>query len=168
MSSGWAAGICRCVRESGKVRGSHHILIVSYMFPPAGGIAVQRALSFARYLPECGCRVTVLTARNPAVPMRDESLLAKIPPTVAVERTFTPEIPFSAREALWKLLGRGGGKGTPGAAGTNAGGLGGRVKRLARDVLKPDPEVVWVPFARLAPAARRAAGGYREPMRRLV
>ena len=42
----------------------HKVLLVSCYFPPAGGIQVQRALSIARYLPQHGFEVFVLTARG--------------------------------------------------------------------------------------------------------
>lgn len=125
------------------------------MFPPAGGIAVQRALSFARYLPEAGVDVEVLTARNPAVPVVDPGLLEKVPPQVKIHRTFTPEISFAMRQRIWRLLS--GGRRKPAAQAaeskTPAAGGGGRgLAGIARSILTPDPEVVWVPFARRAAA----------------
>jgi hypothetical protein len=68
------------------------LLIVSYLFPPNGGIAVQRALSLAKYLPENGFEVHVLKGRNAASPANDPSLLQHIPPSVRVHDAFTPEI----------------------------------------------------------------------------
>src|ERR1017187_6858188 len=44
------------------------ILIISYLFPPMGGIGVQRALSLAKYLPYCGYEVHVLKAMNAGGP----------------------------------------------------------------------------------------------------
>ena len=44
---------------------NNRVLLISYMFPPAGGVGVQRALALARYLPATGLSVTVLTARHP-------------------------------------------------------------------------------------------------------
>ena len=41
------------------------LLIVSYYFPPAAGGGVQRVLKFARYLPEFGVEVDVLTPDDP-------------------------------------------------------------------------------------------------------
>src|SRR4051794_24528255 len=101
----------------------HRILIISYLFPPAGGIAVQRALSLAKYLPECGFEVHVLSARNAAGPVRDPELLRQVPGEVTLHEAFTPEIPFGARQWLWKRL-SGGGK-------AKAGGGRFSVKRLA-------------------------------------
>ncbi len=45
-----------------------NLLLITFSFPPAGGVGVLRALSLAKYLPENDIRVDVLTARNaPAV-----------------------------------------------------------------------------------------------------
>jgi hypothetical protein len=74
------------------------LLLVSYLFPPAGGIGVQRALGFARYLPRHGYQVHVLTARNPAAPVQDPDLLRRVPPEVTVHHSFTPEPPFLPAE----------------------------------------------------------------------
>ena len=54
------------------------ILIVTHVFPPAGGVPVQRPLSFAKYLPENGYDVHVLTTRNGAAPVMDPSLLRHV------------------------------------------------------------------------------------------
>lgn len=124
------------------------ILLITYAFPPYGGVMVQRALSLARYLPEQGFDVHVLTARNPAVASRDENLARLVPREVAVHRCWTPEPPFGLRQALWKRLSRrgGGSTATPATAGVTAtmkGLLAGTVRRI----LCPEPEVLWVPFA---------------------
>jgi glycosyltransferase involved in cell wall biosynthesis len=79
-------------------------LLVSYLFPPAGGVGVQRALSYARYLPELGCPVHVLAASNPATPWWDPGLLEGIPSSVQVHRTFTPELPYDLRSKIWGKL----------------------------------------------------------------
>ncbi len=122
------------------------LLLISYLFPPAGGIGVQRALSLARYLPRYGYRVHVLSARNPATPVMDPDLLRRLPPEVSLHRAFTPEIPFHVRQKLWRWIARpredpaGAATGTQGQ---RAGWATGAIRRL----LSPDPEVVWRPFA---------------------
>lgn len=126
------------------------ILLVSYLFPPAGGIAVQRILSLARYLPPLGYEVHVLTAGNPGVPTLDPSLLRLVPPEVRVHRTFTPEVPYAMRSKIWSLLGafsRGGRAPAAQAAAQADGAKGGRLGAFARRIFNPDPEVVWTPFA---------------------
>jgi glycosyltransferase involved in cell wall biosynthesis len=132
-----------------------NLLLISYQFPPAGGIAVQRALSFARYLPRVGVNVHVLSASNPGVPTIDPSLLSRIPAEVQVHRAFTPEPSFQRRQQLWRLLGKAPGKApvNPRPDAPNSDGSRGKsfLKQSLDTVLRrlfcPDPEVVWVPFA---------------------
>ena len=80
---------------------TRRLLLITYVFPPFGGIPVQRALNFARYLPGHGIEVHVLTAWNAAAPVRDESLLSRVPSAVKVHRVFTPEPPFYLRKKIW-------------------------------------------------------------------
>ncbi|MBI5867577.1 MAG: glycosyltransferase [candidate division Zixibacteria bacterium] len=63
-----------------------HLLMIPYYFPPLGMGGVQRPLKFARYLPEFGWDVTVMTAEPGAYPATDESLLAELPGSVTIER----------------------------------------------------------------------------------
>lgn len=42
------------------------VVLVAYYYPPLGGVGTQRALSFARYLPEHGYDVVVVTPRRGA------------------------------------------------------------------------------------------------------
>jgi glycosyltransferase involved in cell wall biosynthesis len=125
---------------------THRILIVSYLFPPHGGIAVQRALSFAKYLPRHGCEVHVLTARNAAAPVKDPGLLKHVPGTVQIHDAFTPELPFGFRQKLWSLLSGGKGKSTRPSAGA-ASPSSSLPARLIKRILCPEPEILWVPFA---------------------
>jgi glycosyltransferase involved in cell wall biosynthesis len=83
------------------------ILVVHYFFPPLGGGGVARILKFVKYLPELGWDVTVLasptTSRWYAV--RDEGLLAEVPPSVSVVRP--RELPVAdARRRLRSPLAR--------------------------------------------------------------
>jgi glycosyltransferase involved in cell wall biosynthesis len=133
------------------------VLLVSYLFPPAGGIAVQRMLAMARYLPENGIDVQVLCASNPSVPTMDASLVSRIPANVQVTRTWSPEIPYSIRQGLWRRLAalR---HAKPAAASKSASPQPSRpsssaLKNIVRRILSPDPEVLWVPGA--LRAARR-------------
>ncbi len=50
------------------------VLLVTYRFPPLGGSGVQRALKLARYLPDAGWRVHVLTAGHTHYPLIDATL----------------------------------------------------------------------------------------------
>lgn len=68
---------------------NRRILFITYYFPPSSGPGVQRALKFAKYLPEFGWLPTVLTVRpeDAAYPNTDSALLDEIPVQVQVERT---------------------------------------------------------------------------------
>ncbi|AFN74387.1 glycosyl transferase, group 1 [Melioribacter roseus P3M-2] len=55
------------------------VLIVSYYWPPSGGIAVHRCLKFAKYLREFGWEPIVCTAENAEYPVIDESNFKDIP-----------------------------------------------------------------------------------------
>jgi hypothetical protein len=61
--------------------------MVVYYFPPAGGAGVQRALKFAKHLPEHGWIPHVLAPRNADYPVRDPSLLDEVPAEVVLHRT---------------------------------------------------------------------------------
>lgn len=121
------------------------LLLVTYAFPPFGGISVQRVLNFAKYLPDLGIEVHILTARNAASPVRDESLLNQIPPGVHVHRTFTPEPPFYLRKRVWEMFF--GGRSKPNAPAPSPGRFSSRLKDLIRRPLLPDPQVLWKSFA---------------------
>ncbi|WP_051979627.1 glycosyltransferase [Edaphobacter aggregans] len=129
-----------------------NLLLITYSFPPAGGVGVLRALSLAKYLPENGVRVDVLTARNAPAVGRDLSLLQQIPGEVTVHRTWTLDLPFWLRKAVKKAVT--GGKAKPAAvSGNGSGGGGNPLKQLIGNLLLPDPQVGWLPFA--LPAAER-------------
>lgn len=133
------------------------ILLISYLFPPAGGIGVQRALSLARYLPECGFEVHVLSAANAAAPVRDPALCQRVPKEIKQHHAFTPEVPFWIRHTVWNYLSRGASeaKGAQVAPGKNrastvkppSAGVKSFATRAIRRVLSPEPEVLWAPFA---------------------
>ena len=132
-------------------------LLIGYQFPPAGGISVQRMLAMARYLPENGIDVHVLCASNPCVPTMDASLVSRIPPHVKVTRTWSPEIPCSLRQKLWRWLAALRNL-KPSAPAKPAPTQPSRpssnpLQNAVRRILSPDPEVLWVPGA--LRAARR-------------
>lgn len=78
------------------------VLIITYYWPPAGGAGVQRALKFAKYLPDFGWQPVILTVENPDCPVVDKTLLKDIPDSCKVYRTKTVE-PF---ELYKKLTGK--------------------------------------------------------------
>jgi glycosyltransferase involved in cell wall biosynthesis len=130
-----------------------NVLLITFSFPPAGGVGVLRALSLAKYLPEYGVHVDVLTARNAPAVGRDESLLKQVPASVTVHRTWTLDLPFALRKGLKKLLMRKAASPAPARNAAAKPGLLGRVKNFIANLLLPDPQIGWLPFA--APAARR-------------
>jgi glycosyltransferase involved in cell wall biosynthesis len=122
------------------------ILIISYLFPPVGGIGVQRALSLAKYLPKYGFEVHVLKATNAGGPVHDPELVRQIPAGVRVYEAFTPEIPFTLRQKLWTRI-SGGGKKAAGGPPAKGFSCKAAVARMIKRILSPEPEILWVPFA---------------------
>jgi glycosyltransferase involved in cell wall biosynthesis len=63
--------------------------MVAYHYPPCtGSSGIQRALTFSRYLPECGWDPVVLSAHPRAYEARSDDQLADIPAGVPVHRAF--------------------------------------------------------------------------------
>lgn len=54
------------------------MLVISYFFPPAGGVAVLRTVKLVKYLPKYGIEPTVLTPQFPITPIVDEKLLREV------------------------------------------------------------------------------------------
>lgn len=134
-----------------------NLLLITFSFPPAGGVGVLRALSLAKYLPENGVRVDVLTARNAPAVGKDRTLLQQVPPDVTVHRSWTLDLPFWLRKSFKKAIMGGQGKpATASPSSTNPAhppGRGNPLKHLVGNLLLPDPQVGWLPFA--LPAAVR-------------
>lgn len=121
------------------------VLIFTYYFPPAGGIAVQRFLKFAKYLPEFGWEPIIITVANGSYPYYDESLLKELSPDLRVYRTDTFE-PFE----LYNLLTGKKGKLMPVVA------VGGQQKKsffkslteyIRANFFVPDARKGWKPYA---------------------
>jgi glycosyltransferase involved in cell wall biosynthesis len=74
---------------------ANNLLLIAYFFPPDGGAGSQRPTKFARYLPDFGWDLTVLTRTPPSQrgkwDPQDESLVKDIDPRVRVERVAEPE-----------------------------------------------------------------------------
>ncbi len=131
-----------------------NVLLITFSFPPAGGVGVLRALSLAKYLPENGIRLDVLTARNAPAVGKDLSLLEQVPASVTVHRTWTLDLPFALRKSLKSLVGGGSGRSSaPPTTAPAARSLKQRLRTLVANLLLPDPQIGWLPFA--LPAARR-------------
>lgn len=126
------------------------ILLIANHFPPAGGIQVQRALSLAKYLPQNGFDVHVLTTKYPQVAHYDRELLKQIPASVKVHRTWSLEPPFHLRKRIWGAIGKDAMKHNsprPPNGSSLASSLRSLVKNRLTSVLSPDPQVLWYPFA---------------------
>ena len=121
------------------------ILIITYYWPPSGGAGVQRWLKFAKYLPEFGYEVHVLTvdAEKANYPQEDKSLLDEVPKNIHVHTTATSD-PY----AIYRLFGRK--APSSGFANESVEGVSGYVKKLARfirgNVFIPDPRKGWNKF----------------------
>jgi glycosyltransferase involved in cell wall biosynthesis len=81
------------------VASLRRLALFAYYFPPLGGAGSQRALSFARHLPEHGWEVVVVTPRE-GVFGKDSSLLQDGIPGVRVIRTGTLEPAVIVRKLL--------------------------------------------------------------------
>lgn len=121
------------------------VLLVTYSFPPAGGVGVLRAASLARYFPAEGIQLDVLTARNASAVGLDSELLKDIPNEVKIHRTLTLDLPFGIKKWIKNRIA---GKNT--SAGSQWSGMErGKptfLKRLLQDLLLPDPQVTWLPI----------------------
>jgi glycosyltransferase involved in cell wall biosynthesis len=129
-----------------------NVLLVSYPFPPSGGIGVPRALAYTRYLPEHGCRMFVLTPFHPATPVYDTGLLGLVPAETVVVRTFDPEPPFEWRDKIWKSLSaphRANGNMSAGDPPSERRSWGVKpwLRSVAQAALFPDIQTLWIPFA---------------------
>lgn len=129
-----------------------NVLLVSYSFPPVGGVGVLRAASLARYLPLHDIRLDVLTAQNPSAVGTDPELLNDIPKDVTIHRTLTVDLPFGIKKWIKNRItgARGRPSGGPAKTQPQRPGL---LRRAVQDILLPDPQVTWLPM--LARAASR-------------
>ncbi|MDD3236047.1 MAG: hypothetical protein PHH43_06950 [Candidatus Cloacimonetes bacterium] len=108
------------------------LLYISYLFPPVGGSGVQRSLKFAKYLPDYGWEPIMLVADHRFLKQpKDHSLAEEIPKSLRVYRSFAPDLRWIFK-LLWGLR------------------LHKVVNYLLRNFLIPDPEIIWLPFAKIA------------------
>jgi glycosyltransferase involved in cell wall biosynthesis len=81
------------------------VLVVTYYWPPAGGISVQRTLKFCRYLRTWGWEPIVLTVENGNFQVLDESLLTEVADVRKVYRAPSLE-PHGLHRLLARSFGR--------------------------------------------------------------
>ncbi len=122
-------------------------MLITYYFPPAGGVSVQRMLKFARYLPLYGYLPTVVTLdpRYAAYGATDTALLNQLPPEVRIVRTRAWD-PFSLYARVQGLQKKDvvstcfASEGTPGWKQEAA-------RWIRGNVFLPDARIGWVPYA---------------------
>ena len=120
------------------------VLVVAYVFPPAGGAGVQRVTKFVKYLPEFGWDCSVLTVANPSVPVFDETLAKDVPESTVVRLAKTLEPGYALKNAVSA------GSGGAGSS-KQSGGLKKLIKAVVRAagnaILQPDAQILWYPGA---------------------
>ena len=78
------------------------VLVITYSWPPAGGIGVLRCLKFVKYLRDFGWEPIVLTAENPSYQFIDHDNLKEIPDGIEIHK-----VPiFEPINAFKKITGR--------------------------------------------------------------
>lgn len=121
-----------------------NLLIITYYWPPSGGAAVQRWLSFANLLAE-NTNVYVLTVdeKKATFQLRDESLVSEVHPAIKVYTTSTRE-PFGIFTFIF------GKKSIPKPAFSNESNPS-LIKKITRfirgNLFIPDPRKGWKSFA---------------------
>lgn len=85
------------------------VLVLSYYFPPLGGVGAQRPLKFVKHLPEWGYEAIVVTGPDTAEVAwapKDAVLDAEIPANVPVHRAAGPHpVPSGSRHRLARWSG---------------------------------------------------------------
>jgi len=124
--------------------------MVSYYFPPIGGIGSIRAAAFAKHLPEFGWEATVLAPAH--TPHLSD-------PTLDVDAV--PVVRARSFELGGHAHGRATGSGDAGPPAPNRAvvrsAASRRLRRIVKHVIFPDPQIGWYPAA--------AAAGRREVRR---
>jgi glycosyltransferase involved in cell wall biosynthesis len=127
------------------------VLLITYIFPPTAGSAVQRTAKLAKYLPACGWETEVLTAGHDRFPWRDESMLADVAANCRIHQIAGREPACVAKLAAGLV---------PGTklAGRIADALHWRLSMMVQRVGIDDPNSLWVgPAARFAIKRHRRA-----------
>lgn len=67
------------------------VLIITYYWPPSGGIGVHRWLQFSKNFPSYGWEPIIFTAKNANYPVVDKSLLEQVPEKIEIHKVKVPE-----------------------------------------------------------------------------
>ena len=120
------------------------VLIITYYWVPAGGVAVQRFLKFTKYLRDYGWEPIILTVQDGSYPYTDPKLQDQVPEGIQVFRTKTFE-PFE----IYNLLRGQKGKTVPLAVATaSKKSLFQKLSGYIRaNFFLPDARVGWKPYA---------------------
>jgi len=124
-------------------------LLVSYAFPPVGGAGIQRSVKLAKFLPEFAIEPSVLTVKNPSAPLRDTTFDKDFPPGMQIVRARTLEPGYGVKQATWSSQ-------TVAAKVSLKKRIMGKGVGIAKQMLVPDPQVLWLPGANAALAKRLA------------
>lgn len=142
------------------------LLMVAYMFPPIGGIGVERTLRHVAHLPEFGWQPVIAAASNSGYRIVDPASVDRIPAHAEVHRARTVE-PAHLRHAVARLLGRSGAASAvrfdPSLANRRPpSGLRSAANAAWAAVIPlvffPDDQLLWIPGA-VAAGRRAAAAG---------
>lgn len=118
------------------------VLIVTYYWPPSGGVAVQRWLKFVKYLRDFGWEPIVYTPENPESFYDDHSLLKDFPSNIEVIKRPIWE-PYNIYKWITGRKGKKLGLGFADESGKK--GLATRLTIWLRgNLLIPDPRIFWV------------------------
>ncbi len=137
---------------------NRRVLVLTYFFPPVGGVGVQRTLKYVTYLPRWGWEPVVVAPGDPAFPVRDKSLMATLAPDLEVHRTTSLEpgrMPSVAARLLSRRRSRSSGVEIDLTTASTRGSLPLRLLRKASILwnriwavlLFPDGVIAWMPFA---------------------
>lgn len=118
------------------------VLLIAYAFPPVGLVGVHRTVQLAKYLPEAGYDVTVLTTDGKRAPIIDETLLAQIPKSVKVVRTpdYAPTLRRTKKSSTKEEAFSSTEQGIPNILRT-------ALRQAGDFFLRPDPNRTWQPWA---------------------
>ncbi|HOC37339.1 MAG TPA: glycosyltransferase family 4 protein [Tenuifilaceae bacterium] len=119
------------------------ILVITYYWPPSGGVGVQRWLKFVKYLRLYGWEPVVYTPENPESFYDDESLLNDIPEGVEVIKTRIWE-PYKIYKRITGTKNEKIAVGFTSSSNKKKGLLHRVAVWLRGNLLIPDPRVFWV------------------------
>ena len=130
--------------------------VISYYFPPLGGIGVQRTLRHVNHLPDAGWQPVVFAPRGAVYRLMDEASVAELPSGLEVHRSFCYE-PARMRRAIAPLARAlaGGSRRLPPAQvdsgqpadARSLSALNRLWGRMVRLLFFPDDQMLWIPFA---------------------